>query len=459
MDTHRVTIEHSDPEQELWYYRDHAECMVCVNFSHERSWLPGEPTVLSAIYYLNGSIQGFLVDETELVSSALLQLENEIATNVITGEAALDSLAALLGCAVINPSLPLKLLTVAIAKPWGQEIWYTGIEERGVCSIGGERGDSPLDAVLSCAPRLLLGEAVQTPILLKILDPHPEPELGDLYFELHEEKQEVYIVTHVDEEAWPDGKGAIRLGAAPEVLAEFDNETDFKAAYLQAIGRYEKIRREIDVNLDELRVEQGDEPGATLSPDRSRTLLMQVSDDSHQLERALRADMDRFTQLHALEVGDVVKVPCYVPHALQHGVRTVEFQTPVYERMIISFNQKVLTQDHWDTEAAMAAMILAREPLPGSDCLVDEAGLEVERIVDFDDFEVFRVRLEANSSFSLDSAASYRLIMAVGGSLEIGGVHLASENAVLLPASYPQGLVLRPRTTGAVALLAQPKTQ
>ncbi|MFT5482396.1 MAG: hypothetical protein ACI9GW_001046 [Halieaceae bacterium] len=460
MDTHHVTIEHSDPEHELSRYYEHGECFVCVTFPHERSWLPGEPTSYSAIYYLHGSILRFLVAETELVLSALVQMEREIETDILHGEAALDSLAALVGCAVINPALPLTLLTLAIAKPWGQEVWYTGIEERGVCSIGDARSDTPLDVALSCAPHLLLGEAPRTPILLKILDPHPEPELGNLYFELHEEKQEVYIVTHVDEDAWPDGKGAIRLGAAPAVLDEFDNENDFKVAYLQAIGRYEKIRRDIDASLDELRLEQGDEPGATLSPERSRALLMRVSPDSHELERTSRTDMDRFTQLHPLVVGDVVKVPCYVPHALQHGVRTVEFQTPVYERMIISFNQKVLTQNHWDTEAAVAAMILSTEPLASSsDCLIDEAGLTVERIVDFDDFEVLRVRLEANSSFCVDSTDCYRLIMAVGGSLEIDGVHLASESAVLLPASYPQGLVLRPRTTGAVALLAQPKRQ
>ena len=38
--------------------------------------------------------------------------------------------------------------------------------------------------------------------------------------------------------------------------------------------------------------------------------------------------------------------------------RGYRIQTPVYERFIISFDQKVLTQNHWDVESAFEVMKL-----------------------------------------------------------------------------------------------------
>jgi hypothetical protein len=171
--------------------------------------------------------------------------------------------------------------------------------------------------------------------LLKILDPSSTPVLGDLYFELHEEKREVYVVTHIDREAWPDGVGYIRYGFAPERVGQFANEAEFRSAYLAAVQAYESVRRALDS------LPEGAEP--------DRELLA--------LEPVLREGMNSFTGLRALRVGDVVEVPLLVPHALLHGVRTVEFQTPTYERKILSFAQKVLTQDHWDTTVGVESFI------------------------------------------------------------------------------------------------------
>ena len=66
-----------------------------------------------------------------------------------------------------------------------------------------------------------------------------------------------------------------------------------------------------------------------------------------------RRSMQAFTGSRALRKGDVVQVAPHVPHSLQQGVQVFEFQTPTYERNIISFNQKVLTQDHWDSDYAI----------------------------------------------------------------------------------------------------------
>ena len=45
-------------------------------------------------------------------------------------------------------------------------------------------------------------------------------------------------------------------------------------------------------------------------------------------EAAARSACLTFTDERALEVGDVIRVPTWVPHSLQQGVRVVEFQTP-----------------------------------------------------------------------------------------------------------------------------------
>ena len=72
-----------------------------------------------------------------------------------------------------------------------------------------------------------------------------------------------------------------------------------------------------------------------------------------ELERKAKKNMNAFTTIKKIQLGDVIRGPTWVPHSLQHEVRVVEFQTPTYERFIISFEQKVLTQKNWDSEYAI----------------------------------------------------------------------------------------------------------
>ena len=105
---------------------------------------------------------------------------------------------------------PVRLRPVYIPKPWGREIWYSGIESRGESHISGSNGSLPLSHYLALAPERLCRR--QPLVLLKVLDPRSEPGLGELYLEVHEQKREVYVVTHIDPNAWPDGRGNIRYG-------------------------------------------------------------------------------------------------------------------------------------------------------------------------------------------------------------------------------------------------------
>ena len=303
----------------------------------------------------------------------------------------------------IDPTQPVRLLPVYIAKPWGQEIWYTGMEERGESSVWVNGAELPLSEYLAHSAGLLANHAPV--LLLKILDPKPQAVAGELYFEVHEEKQEVYIVTHVDAQAWPGGVGGIRFGMDQNKRKSFSDAHQFRAAYLEAVQAYEKIRRQID--------EQG---------------VTDLVDD----EAKARAHMNSFAALRDLKVGDVVKVPTWTPHSLLHGVRVVEFQTQTYERFIISFAQQVVTQDHWDSTHAISHMHI---DAPAQEQF-DQIEPGIERIASFTDFNVWRVDFaQLQTPLNLPDTAPYAVCMCLTGSVEIGNERYQPEEAFFIPFS------------------------
>ncbi len=316
----------------------------------------------------------------------------------------------------IDPSTPVKLEPVTVPKPWGREIWHSAIEARGESAVRTGAGSVPLSHYLEAA-----GIAAPV-ILLKELDPHPTPVLGDLYFEVHERKREVYVVTAIDRTAWPDGRGRIRLGMDQARRQCYADDHAFRAAYLAAVQAYEVERRAIDA---------GQRPAGAA-------------------ERQLRAAMEAFTACASLQVGDVVTVPPWTPHALQHGVRVVEFQTPTYERHIISFAQKVVTQDHWDSEHAIARMNLSPPPPPP----LEPVAAGVERVAAFEEFGVWRTALRPERTIALPDAP-YALCMAIGGPVQVGSLRLAAEEACLAPRASLRHSGLRAEQ-GAVCLVAAP---
>jgi hypothetical protein len=157
-------------------------------------------------------------------------------------------------------------------------------------------------------------------------------------------------------------------------------------------------------------------------------------------------------------VGDVVVEPAWLPHSLQHGVRVVEFQTPTYERRILSFAQRVVTQDHWDTAAAVPRIRLDAPPPPDFVAVGEGA----ERIVDFADFRVWRVRIPAAGSFALPRRLPYALCMTIQGNVELATLQLGPEQAALIPGTAlrrdsPVTLLNPARDADAIALVAAPE--
>ncbi|CAH0990158.1 hypothetical protein SIN8267_00243 [Sinobacterium norvegicum] len=351
---------------------------------------------------------------------------------ILPAEGDFVSLVAAVGAVCIDLSKPLQLSPLFIPKPWGQEIWYTGVEQRGVCAFTQRGGSVAIPYLLALFPSAF-NECRQL-VLLKILDPLAEEVFGDLYFELHTKKQEVYVVTHIDKESWPAGQGAIRFGFNQQKLAQYASEDAFRSGYADAVKQYRQVRVEVDRHIDSMRDADGialDEP---VSAEQLKVWMRSIPAELMAKELSERRQMDAFTQLKPLAVGDVVKVPCYTPHALQHGVRTIEFQTPVYERLILSFAQKVLTQQHWDSERAIEMMDIAvtnTERFEGYDFVSDHCG---EVIVDYDDFYVVRVVLGAEQTLRIDNLGDYIIVMSVDQKVCVNQAELASEQAVLLSA-------------------------
>lgn len=352
----------------------------------------------------------------------------------------------------LDSAWPLE--TLRIPKPWGAEIWYTGIEARGVCQASG----IPLPWLLETLPASVVGSARNgAPLLLKILDPQPEPNLGDLYFELHDQKIEVYIVTHVDSNAWPDRVGKIRYGFNQSKLSDFASEAEFKQAYLVAVEAYQSCREEIDGLLDEHKLAAGLSPNDPVEPHLMSQWLALVPSSLAAQEQQLRTEMEGFTHFRDLRVGDVVKVEPFFPHSLQHGVRVIEFQTASYERYILSFGQKVLTQSHWDTESALAQAITAMPPEEDFANIEAPTGVTMEVIADFSAFMAVRMTVTRDGRFTLPELTDYRLLICASGSITVGRRTLVAEDACLIPASGPEQLRTCESQPGCVCIIAIPK--
>lgn len=415
-----------------------------IQFSHVQYYLPDQPPLelialvsieaeSSVSVSIEGSIFLFTPERLEQLQSLPDHLSSSVGGHLLKGYCRSHSLPWLV------MSAPWLLAPIHIPKPWGQEIWYTGIEARGQAEVAGHEGNIPLPWLLELmSGQIGLPDRVQ-PILLKVLDPLPDEVYGDLYFELHQEKQEVYVVTHVDQKAWSTGVGAIQLGFAPRARQRYETDKEFKQAYLDSVKAYEHVRRLVDAQLDDKKAAAG--IGAA-QPAANSQLINWISELSQNIENKelisketqLRQAMNSFIAEYPLAVGDVVTIPKLVPHALQHGVRVVEFQTPVYERKILSFGQKVLTQTHWDTEEALALVDMDFSHLQPPEPLSIAPDYQVERIVNFDDFEVQRIQLDGHYLFH---GGVYSILMALQGglTLETAGriSELGSGQALLLP--------------------------
>ena len=165
-----------------------------------------------------------------------------------------------------------------------------------------------------------------------------------------------------------------------------------------------------------------------LNPTTYQDLLSKLDQSLIQKEKTLREQMNEYTKLHEIRIGDSIKVKPLVPHSLQHGVRVVEFQTPHYERYILSFGQKVVTQDHWDTREGLKKAKIQSVEI--------EEPKRVDKyqdiLAEFDEFKVVRISLPAGGSYEIQPD-SYCLIMGISGTTKFKGNSICAEDAFFVP--------------------------
>jgi len=324
------------------------------------------------------------------------------------------SLEALLDGVRVPLDQPMRLEEVTVDKPWGTEIWFSGIEARGESSVAVGNGSLPLFTYLSLAPERLCGRRL--PVLLKILKSRPEPLLGELYFEIHQSKQEVYVVADVDRAAHPDGLGRVRFGINQSLRNQYGDDAEFRRAFLDAVNDYEQLA-EREHN----------------KPPNGPADALPADTELHRARQHVRS----FTASRRLIRGDSLTVPAGVPHALQPGLTVLEFQTPSYERQIIFASQPVLTQASWDSASAIAGMSLDAPEGPKS------ADDPEELIARFPEFSVWRWRLEEGQARKIARTiaghACYAICMVFEGEVTLadsrGELRLADNQAAFIPAS------------------------
>ena len=116
-----------------------------------------------------------------------------------------------------------------------------------------------------------------------------------------------------------------------------------------------------------------------------------------------------------VKVGDIISFPVFQIHSLRHGIKVIEFQTPHYERLILMFAQKVLTQNHWDTEDAISKMGTEVYHPPKLDCIHNSKYLIVERFTDFPQFNFDRISLEPKNTYEIQLDGRYQLLIIISG--------------------------------------------
>ena len=99
-----------------------ADALLVVDFPLPLYWLDTQPVaMLTALYCRSGG------DLEVAVTDAVLCSDGSSGPRQFARWAAEHKLA------IARPGEPIGLGRTCIPKPWGQEIWYTGVETRGVC--------------------------------------------------------------------------------------------------------------------------------------------------------------------------------------------------------------------------------------------------------------------------------------------------------------------------------------
>ena len=374
-------------------------------------------------------------------------------------KSALDAAAESAQTEVIAPLCPIPLSACEVGKLWGCERWFTGSERRGSARVG-ETAQAPwLQHALDLLPQAILGSfAGQPPILLKVLEPHAAAAWGDLYLEVHREKWEVYLVLGVDSAVWPDNRGELLCGPLAEALQQLDADA-LRQQLRHRIRAYEGIRRTIDTQLEQVLADVGGIAQADLPARQHAQSCLPA--EWLQEEQHRRKAVESLLAALPLQRGDVVTLPPTTLHSLRAGIRVLEFQTPTYERLIAMSSQKVLTQPHWDTQAAL--QLANMQPIsPAAKARFRVNGVQCQSLADFPQFTAHRCLFEPGQRTQFPHAECYQLLFVAHGQGSMQqtnqpAVSLSPNHAWLLPQQMPPMEWAAAEDSPLELVFAQPK--
>jgi mannose-6-phosphate isomerase class I len=353
-------------------------------------------------------IQGELTYAHAIISKANDKIDLKIAQTPSKDMPAEDTFST------VDLQSPIELRSVDIEKPWGKEVWFTGIEKRGISNAVLSGKEYKLSTLISLLGDKFLEKKSPEPILLKILAPNSDPNFGNLYYELHTEKQEVYIVSKISDSIT---QGKMKYGISQEKMSSYNSLETFKSDFKQAVKNYETVRSEVESHLKTFRDKDNINENAAISASKLQTYYKKLEINLVTQEANAKKELESFVGWKELEVGDVVSVETHVPHSLQHGVEVIEFQTPVYERFIISFDQKVLTQSNWNVDEAFEVMKMTPPSNQPLQVLESNSDYSRESVVKFSDFNVERISI--SGSLRVSNPQKHTLFYVLSGEVVV----------------------------------------
>lgn len=378
---------------------------LIVKISLRQYWLKKEQNIfLEIFFFFEKNNLEFFITNKKLINHL------EKIKSLKLNKKYFQQLAGKFKSGIFNFSQGFLMQPKTIIKPWGKEVWYSGIEERGVCLVKSITNDltSPLPYVIEVL-NVFNSETNSKKnnkkiILTKRLVPLPEKEKGNLYYELHQKKKEVYIVNEISKKAYPTKKtGKIKIGMDQNHFQKYSSFEKFKNEFLKISISCKKI-------IDQLFQE------------KKNSFKYQKLNEK---KKKYFEKLEPFFRYVDLEIGDIIRISPFIPHSLQHGVSVVEFQTQHYERSILSFEQKVITQEHWDTKKALSLIkkkdVFASENNFKNDVKIIQkkksSNIIFEKIKGFDEFNTERITIEKDL-FNLKEK-NYCILFVVSGEVEI----------------------------------------
>ncbi|MDP8299154.1 MAG: hypothetical protein P9L88_04550 [Candidatus Tantalella remota] len=431
----------------------------------------GEPNLEPMVYYKEATVAIEVMEAAEAQQKEG-ELEGTPGVNAIKGAIDPDTPLARVVDAV-EQGKPVSVQAYEQEKVWGVdgigEYWY-GAEEGEKSSQAVVGSDSvPMADVMAHAADKVLGEDAARMFghslpLVKILTPK-----GRLSVQFHDTKNELWIVTGIDETKAGENPSIIH-GFSPRAVGVYGDEVPVE--YQKVLKWYgEALNTLIDV------LENGrQEAFMMLNETGDAVITAELFEDvdpkvksALDSVRATREKVEAFYNYRPVQVGDVIPIPAGTLHALGAGIEVVEPQIagdtqsledgatypvryyfPGYER---TGAQKML--DIHRVDEMTAAVSVEASPV----VIAEDSTVKVERLPgSFEDkgLEVHRITLADEASLDVTNVESFHNLVVVEGKakLVMGGEEYD------IPKAVPGGdMLIVPATAGSYRIVAEGQTQ